>query len=319
VSRLLTIAAVGLAVVTGLGTAPAERPVETQVELVGGTLSMSNSKDGAAIVTAGGMAPGDTLAGDVRISNTGDLAGAYSLSQSNLADSPGPAGGALSSALDVLVQDVTNLAAPATVYSGKLAAMGPRDLGTWDPGAARTYRFTVSLPDGGPPPSPTTGDNVYQGSSVSVRYDWTATGDEPGGGGGSGGNSGGGGGAGAGGGGSGDGLPQPTAPSLTVTAKKRQRVVRQKGLVVFARCSAACSISANAKGQKAAKKLKLSTWKGQAQPGARVKINLRLSKKRVKAAKKALRRSKKPTVTVTVRATAGAGLSTVRRLKVSVR
>ena len=303
--RLLTIAAVGLAVVTGLGTAPAERPVETQVELVGGTLSMSNSKDGAAIVTAGGMAPGDTLAGDVRISNTGDLAGAYSLSQSNLADSPGPAGGALSSALDVLVQDVTNLAAPATVYSGKLAAMGPRDLGTLDPGAARTYRFTVSLPDGGAPPSSVTGDNAYQGSAVSVRYDWTATGEEPGGGGGS--------------GGSGDGRPHPTALNLTVTGKKRQRVVRQKGLVVFARCSAACSISANAKGKKAAKKLKLSTWKGQALPGARVKIKLRLSKKRVKAAKKALRRGRKPTMTVTVRATAGAGLATVRRLKVSVR
>jgi|Tabmets5t2r1_1033131.scaffolds.fasta_scaffold10516_3 spore coat-associated protein N len=313
-SRLLTIAAVGLAVATGLGTAPAERPVETHVELVGGTLSMSNSKDGGAIVTAGGMAPGDTLAGDVRISNTGDLAGAYSLSQSNLADSPGPAGGALSSALDVLVQDVTNLAAPATVYSGKLATMGPRDLGTWGPGAARTYRFTVSLPDGGPPPSPVTGDNAYQGSAVSVKYDWTATGEEPGGGGG--GNGGGGGGGGGNGGGSGS--PQ-TAPDLTVTGKKRQRLVRQKGLVVFARCSAACSISAKAKGKKAAKKVKLSTWKGQAQEGERVKIRLRLSKKRVKAAKKALRRGRKPTMTVTVRATAGAGLSTVRRLKVSVR
>jgi hypothetical protein len=231
--------------------------------------------------------------------------------------------------LDVLVQDVTNLAAPATVYSGKLAAMSPRSLGTWTPGAARTYRFTVSLPDTGPPPSPTTGDNAYQGSAVSVEYDWTATG-EGSGGGGSGGNGGGGGGGNGGGNGSGGGgngggsgnpggRPQPAAPSLTVTGKKRQRLVRQKGLVVFARCSAACSIKATAKGKKGTKKVKLSTWRGQAKPGARVKIKLRLSKKRLKTAKAAVKRGRKSTMTVTVRATAGAGQSALRRVKISVR
>jgi hypothetical protein len=298
VSRLLVLAAVALALATGFANRPEPRPVEPRVQLVAGTLAMSNSSDGAAILTAAGMAPGDTRVGDVTISNTGDLAGAYALSQANLADTPGPAGGALSSALDVLVQDVTNPAAPATVYSGKLAAMGPRVLGTWAPGAARTYRFTVSLPDGGAPPSATTGDNAYQGSVVSVRYDWTATADDL----------------------SGGGRPQPTRPfSLTLTGKKRQRLLRQKSLVVVAECSEACSITATAKGRKAAKRVKLRAWKGQAKPGMRVKIKLRLSKKTVKAAKKALRRRRKSTMTVTVRATTGAGSSSLRRLKISVR
>jgi hypothetical protein len=315
VSRLLVLAAVALALATALTSRPESPPNAARVELVGGTLAMSNAGEGGAIVTAAGMAPGDSRAGDVTISNTGDLAGAYSLSQSNLTDTPGPAGGALSSGLDVLVQDVTNLAAPATVYSGKLAAMGPRALGTWAAGAARTYRFTVSLPDGGPPPSPITGDNAYQGSAVSVKYDWTATADDTGGGGG-------GNGTGTGGGtgtGNGGGGPQPAGLNLALTAKKRQRVLRQKGLVVLARCSEACSISATAKGKKAARKVKLSAWRGKANAGVPVKIRLRLSKKAKLAAKKALKRGRKSTMTVRVRATSGAGSSTLRRLKVSVR
>jgi hypothetical protein len=294
VSRLSIVAALVVAAGAALAIGPAPRPLQTRVQLVGGTLAMSNSKDGAAILKAAGMAPGDTRAGEVTISNTGDLAGAYSLSQSDLADSPGPAGGALSTALDVLVQDVTNPSAPATVYSGKLAAMSPLALGTWPPGTTRTYRFTVSLPNGGATSSATTGDNAYQGSAVSVRYDWTATSD----------------GASA----------QLRVPRLLVTGRKRQRLLRQKGVVVFARCSTACSLKATAKGKGAAKRIRLSAWKGQAGPGVRVKIKLRLSRKAVKATKQALRRGRRrATMTVTVRATAATGSSTLRRLKVSVR
>jgi hypothetical protein len=360
VARLLLLATVGLALAAGLG-ASAPPPPQVQVELVGGTLSMSNSSDGAAIVSATGMAPGDARAGDVTISNTGDLTGTFSLSKSNLSDTPGPAGGALSGALDLLVQDVTNPAAPATVYSGKLGAMDERPLGDWAPGGSRTYRFTVSLPDGGSPSSATTGDNAYQGSAMSVRYDWSATADEPSGGGGggnggggsgggnggggsgggnggSGGTGGGGSGGGTGGGGTGGGAgggpvgggtdSGTLAPKLTLTGKKRQRLVRQRGLVVFVQSDRAVSISANAKGSKAAKKIKLKGWKGQLKPGARTKIKLKLSKKATKIAKRAIaaanrasgaarKRRKKVTITVTVRTTAGA--PTVRKLKVSLR
>jgi hypothetical protein len=324
-ARLLILAAVGIALAGGLASEPPP-PGETRVELVGGTLAMSNSKDGAAILTAAGIAPGDSRVGDVTIANTGDLTGTFSLSKWNLGDRPGPAGGTLSTALDLLVQDVTNPGAPATVYAGKLGAMGPRPLGDWAPGASRTYRFTVSLPDGGPPPSETSGDNAYQSSAVSVRYDWTATADEPP----------------PGGTGGGAGVPPaPTpagpaggsdtvAPKLTLTGKKLQRLLRHRGLIVFVQCDESSSISARAKGAKGAKKIKLSPWKGQTQPGARVKIKLKLPKKAMKAAKKAMHAAKtamqaakktrkRPAMTVTVRVTDGAGNSTTRRLKVRLR
>ncbi|MGH2712532.1 MAG: hypothetical protein ACRDM7_01350, partial [Thermoleophilaceae bacterium] len=295
---------------------PAPPPAEAQVKLVAGTLAMSNSRDGAAVLTAAGMAPGDSRVGDVTITNTGDLTGTFSLSKSNLGDAPGPAGGTLSNALDLLAQDVTNAGAPATVYSGKLGAMGPRALGSWAPGASRTFRFTVSLPDGGAPPSGTSGDNAYQSSAVSVQYNWTATADEP--------PSGGGGSDGGGG-----GVPWPapgpgpdsgpgTSPlELTLTGKKRQRLLRQGGLIVFVRCSEACSINATAKGQ-AARKVKVSAWSGRMKRGSLVKIKLRLSNKAMKSARKALKRRDPTAMTVTVRATAGAGKSTVRRLKISL-
>jgi hypothetical protein len=327
-ARLLLLAAVGLALATGLASAP---PPSVQVELVDGTLSMSNSSDGAAIVTAAGMAPGHSRAGDVTISNTGDLTAAFSLAKSNVVDTPGPAGGALSTALDLFVQDVTNQAAPATVYAGKLGAMDPRALGDWAPGTSRTYRFTVSLPDGGVPPSATTGDNAFQSSAVSVRFDWTATAEDGSGGGG--GNGGGGnGGGGSGGGGAGGGFvggSDTAAPKLTLTGKKRQRLIRQRGLVVFVKSDEAVSLSAKAKGAKPVKKVKLSGWRGQANPGARVKVKLKLSKKATKVAKRAIaaanrasaakKRRKRATMTVTVRATDAAGNASTRRLKVTLR
>jgi hypothetical protein len=330
VARVLTLAALGLAIAVALASRPAAPPAEAQVQLVGGTLSMSNSRDGAAILTAAGMAPGESRGGDLTIANTGSLTGTFSLSKSSLTDTPGPGGGSLSSALYPVVPDVTDLSAPTTVYVGKLGAMGPRALGDWAPGTSRRYRFTVSLPDGGAPLSATSGDNAYQGSAVSVRYDWTATGDEPpSGGGGGGGGGDGGGGAGAGGGGGGVPRPAPrpgpgggpgAAPlKLTVTGKKRQPLLRQRGLIVFARCSEACSISATAKGAKTAKKVKVSAWRGRTKPGSPVKIKLRLSKKATKVAKKALKRRKPTAVTVTVRAKGGTGKSTVRRLKISLR
>ena len=50
--------------------------------------------------------------------------------------------------------------------------MGAIDLGTYAPGAAHRYKFTVSFPDGGTPSGPTTGDNAYKGDSVQVDYNW---------------------------------------------------------------------------------------------------------------------------------------------------
>jgi hypothetical protein len=108
----------------------------------------------------------------VVITNTGDVPGTFTLSRSSLTETAGPNGGKLSNVLELTVKDVTG--SPVTVYSGKVDTMGAQALGSFAVSAARTYEFTVKFPDGGTPSSPTTGDNLYKGSSISVGYQWDA-------------------------------------------------------------------------------------------------------------------------------------------------
>ncbi len=173
---LLGIGALALAATIAVGTgavftSSSANPNNT---FSAGTLSQSNSKDNAAILTATGMLPGDIATGTVVITNSGDVAGTFTLSQSNITSTPGPNGGNLSTQLDLLIQDVTG--APATIYSGKFDALTPTAAGLpFSAGEARTYQFTVTFPDGGPPPGPTTGDNAFKSSAASAEFDWTAT------------------------------------------------------------------------------------------------------------------------------------------------
>lgn len=139
----------------------------------GGSLTLSNSKEGSAILALGGMRPGDFVDGTVTIGNTGTIPGDLTLSTSNLVDAPGAGGGALSSELDLVVTDITNAGSPTTVYTGKIAALTPAALGTLAAGDSRTYEFRVLFPDTGPG-----AENAYQGSSMSVQFDWTATNDQ---------------------------------------------------------------------------------------------------------------------------------------------
>lgn len=137
-----------------------------------GSLTLSNSREGSAILALGGMRPGDSVNGTLTIGNTGTVSGDLSLSTSNPVDTPGPGGGALSGQLDLVVTDVTGPGSPITVYSGKLAALSSSALGVLAPGGSRTYDFHVEFPDAGPG-----AENAYQGSSLSVQFEWTATND----------------------------------------------------------------------------------------------------------------------------------------------
>ncbi len=135
----------------------------------GNPLGVSNSKNGVAVLQAGGMFPGDPpVTGAVTIKNTGDVNGVFALGLDGLHDTAGPNGGALSEALDLRIDDVTtSSAAPAQKYAGKLGAMGSVALGEIPKGAERTYLFTASLPAGA--------DDRYQGSSTSTGFVWTET------------------------------------------------------------------------------------------------------------------------------------------------
>lgn len=141
-----------------------------------GPISIQDSRAGSAILTAGPMKPGDSVQGLVTIVNSGSAA-SLRLSESNLTDEPGRFGGALSSRLQITVEDLSKPVPP--VYSGPLGSLPNIALGSFAQGAKHTYRFTATLPNGGPPPSSSTGDNLYQGSRTTVEFDWTASGPAP--------------------------------------------------------------------------------------------------------------------------------------------
>ena len=144
-----------------------------------GTLSHSNSKAPGAILNVSNLTPGASANGFTDITNTGDVAGVFTLTKSNLVDSD--TGNPLSAKLDLVINDLGDPASPAApsvanqVYSGKLGAMGavtmPAPLAA---GESHRYRFAVTFPDGGVPSGPNSGDNVYKGDDVTVDYAWEA-------------------------------------------------------------------------------------------------------------------------------------------------
>jgi len=138
-----------------------------------GTMSHSNSKADDTILEVTGLKPAASSSGTVDITNTGDTAGVFTLTKSNIVNSD--TGNPLSSKLDLLIEDLgppSAPTAPVQKYGGKLGAMGAIGLGTYTSGEAHRYKFTVTFPDGGTPSGPTTGDNAYKGDSVEVDYNW---------------------------------------------------------------------------------------------------------------------------------------------------
>ena len=172
----LLVALLAVGAVVGSGASFTSKSANPSNTFSAGNLAQSNSKEGAAVLTATKMVPGATPTnGTVVITNSGDVAGTFSLSTTSVTDTPGANGGQLSKVLELKVKDVTNGSSPVTVYSGKVGAMvGAQSLGKFAAGEARTYEFTITFPDGGVPASATTGDNAYKGSSMSVGYQWDA-------------------------------------------------------------------------------------------------------------------------------------------------
>jgi hypothetical protein len=168
--RLEVLAVLIVAVCLALLSA-SQSPERIDIQLTGGggSLTLSNTKEGAAILSLAGMRPGDSVTDTVTLGNTGTVPGDLSLATSNIADVPGAGGGALSGELDLRVRDTTNAESPVTVYSGKIDALTPVALGTVAAGDSRVYEFRVSFPDAG-----AGAENAYQGSGLSVEFDWTA-------------------------------------------------------------------------------------------------------------------------------------------------
>ena len=134
-----------------------------------GAVSITNSREGQAILTAAPMLPGTSSTGLVSLANTGDGDETLSLDSGTPVDTPGPGGGHLSQRLQLRVEDVST-GNPVAVYEGTLSGLHGTDLGTLKKDEQRTYRFVVTFPDGGANGA----DNAYQGSSATIGFDWTA-------------------------------------------------------------------------------------------------------------------------------------------------
>jgi spore coat-associated protein N len=174
---LTLLLAAGAVVGSGASfTASSANPSNT---FTSGTLSIGNSSEGVAILSATNMRPGDPAQdGDVDIENTGSLAGDFTLSRSTPSDDD-PAN-PMSEKLNVTVVDCGAFGGSAPTcgdgddvqkYSGTLADMGTAGnevdaLGTYAAGEKHRYRFSVAL-DG-------SAGNAYQGDSSTVEFDFDA-------------------------------------------------------------------------------------------------------------------------------------------------
>jgi len=227
--RLLPIA-IWLAVAATAAVALAQiddAPAAARVRAIAasGAFEISNSRDGEPIFAATDIAPGGSASGTVTIASTGSAAVAMVLRRGATVDTPGPGGGALSDRLGLSVVDVTVPAAPRTVYSGPQASMPEQAAGELGPGEARTFEFTVTLPDGGAPSL----QNSVQGASATVAYEWVAEEASDGGG--------------QVAGVTDDGGPVSRPPALDLTVRKLRRTLRNGRLVVWARCGRSCRLT----------------------------------------------------------------------------
>jgi hypothetical protein len=166
----VVLLAVGVAVGSGANfSAQSANPNNT---FTAGSLTIGNS-DADAIFTASNLKPGDVVTGQVDIQNTGSISGAFSLSRTNLVDTP--ASPALSSQLNVLVEDCGNFSsgtptcegADTDVYSGTLSGMtSSYALGTFAANEKHRYLFTVTFSSGA-------GD-TYQSAQSTATFQWDA-------------------------------------------------------------------------------------------------------------------------------------------------
>jgi spore coat-associated protein N len=165
ISLVMALGAIGLAVAAPGG----HRLASAEIQDAGGAISISNSRAGQAVFSALDMRPGEGVSGTLQIGNDGDVAGNFAVRPSTVLDTPGPNGGLLSERIELVLFDVTDVAHPVTVYAGHPADFNQVGLGEFDAGEHRNYLFAATLPDGG------AGDNAYQGSGLSLGFEWRAS------------------------------------------------------------------------------------------------------------------------------------------------
>jgi hypothetical protein len=168
VSIAMALAAIGLAVAApgGIG---GQKLASAEIQAASGAVGIANSRDGQAVFSAAAMRPGEGVSGTVTIGNDGDSPGRFAVQRSGVADVAGPYGGKLSERVELVLFDVTNVQSAVTIYAGTPANFARVNLGVIAPGGERHYLFAATLPDRGDD------DNRFQGSSLSLGFEWSAT------------------------------------------------------------------------------------------------------------------------------------------------
>jgi hypothetical protein len=175
-SASLLLSALGGFVALSLAVAaphPREEGIKLALSDAQGSLALTNSREGAAILGAAGMHPGEQTVGSVSIGNAGTVPGALVLQASSESETPSPAGGRLWTRMQLAIADITDAQNPTGVYNGPIQSLGQLALGALPAGQQRQFRFVATLPNGD-----AVTDNAYQGAAVSALFTWTATGDE---------------------------------------------------------------------------------------------------------------------------------------------
>lgn len=118
--------------------------------------------------------------------------------------------------------------------------------------------------------------------------------------------------------------PQPNAdtvaPALRARIKRRQRVLRNRGVIVYARCNERCRATLGARLKIRRKSFRMRSARRSAAPGRRVRMKARLTRRQRIRLRRALRRGRRPVVRVTLTARDGAGnRSPAKRARVRVR
>jgi hypothetical protein len=127
----------------------------------GGTMSLVNSRDGSAVLSATGLAPGASVNGTLTLTDQGNLTAGVTLTRTSLTDTP--SGAALSSVLTLTIADITGTT--QTLYSGTMSGFSSVILSPLTAGETRTYRFTVAFPT-----ASATSNQQNASTSMTVRF-----------------------------------------------------------------------------------------------------------------------------------------------------
>lgn len=178
VTILLTLAIIALAVgaVIASGANFTSTSANDDNMFTAGALSMTN---GGLTFDSGAMMPGDSKTGSVTLTNSSVGSAEFYLSASDITN--GYTGTGTANLSDTLMLVVTDDAIPAnTVFSGHLddaSLASGIDAGSFAAGASHTYTFVVTFPDSDASGSSKGSDNIYQGCTTSVDFDWEGVSD----------------------------------------------------------------------------------------------------------------------------------------------